>query len=333
MLKKITAMILSLTFVLTLCSMTLASSEHLYMGMDVSVYQGNIDWSKVKESGIDYVILRVGTGKGKDANFEQNYLDAKEAGLDVGCYYYYTYASDVSEAETDARTVLSWIEGKQLEYPVYYDIESEKSQNAATDIYFAFADILQQNDWYVGLYCNENWLVNFFDRERIEASAEIWYARWTSDGKPEQNYGKYGMWQYTNTGSCEGIKGPVDLNVCYKDYPSIIKNGGFNGFDNGDYVPFAPDENSGFYILNGYIYGGNADMTVEEFLQKANFSREAVLDSTDTVKTGMSVSAADGEEKYVFILKGDVDCNGKITSTDFMQIRRHFLGTFDIYMQ
>lgn len=96
-------------------------------GIDVSTFQGNIDFKKVKASGIDFVILRAGYGREtsqKDAKFEQNYKNAKAAGLKVGAYWY-SYADSVEDAKKEAEACISVIKGKQFEYPIYFDLEEK----------------------------------------------------------------------------------------------------------------------------------------------------------------------------------------------------------------
>lgn len=303
-------------------------------GMDVSTYQGNIDFDKVKKSGIDFVILRCGTTNGKDNRFEENYIKAKAAGLGVGCYYY-TYAKSIEDAENDAINVLSWIEGKQFEYPVYFDIESNNSTLSATkyatEICFTFIDMLTQNGWYCGIYCNEDWLENYLDRELVESSTEIWYARWTLSGEPSLDYSQYGMWQYSSTGSCDGIKGDVDLDICYRDYPKIIKDGGYNGFSKEEELGVS--QNSPFYISDGYLYGVSQGMTVEELLETAEFNCQVEVvgaKSYDPVATGMVIKKAESEKSCTVILKGDTNGDGIITSVDFMRVRGHFLGKYTL---
>lgn len=104
-------------------------------GIDVSVWQGDIDFAKVKANGIDFVIIRAGYGKltsQKDKYFEQNYSRAKAAGLHVGAYWY-SYAQSADDAKKEAQTCISVLKGKQFDYPVYFDIEEKSQLNKGKD--------------------------------------------------------------------------------------------------------------------------------------------------------------------------------------------------------
>lgn len=209
----------------------------LAYGVDVSAWQGNIDWQKVKADRKTFAILRIGTTKGKDTYFEQNYENAKKAGVNVGCYFY-TYATTVDGALADAEKVLSWLDGKQLEYPVYYDMENVAqlenglTTQKRTEMCLAFLNRMSENGWYAGTYANANWFTNYLDKAKLGEKYELWLASWRNDGLPSKDYSsQYGLWQYTDSGKVNGISTAVDLDVAYKDYPTIMKNGGYNGYN------------------------------------------------------------------------------------------------------
>lgn len=201
-------------------------------GIDVSVWQGAIDWQKVKAAGIQFAMLRGGFGKNKtqvDGQFETNYKNAKAAGVPVGVYHY-SYAQSVTDAEKEADFCLSMLKGKQFEYPIAFDIEDKTQRNLGKDlisqIIIAFCEKVEKAGYYVCIYANKDWLNNRIDtycRNRFD----VWLAEWTS--KPTYN-GQFGLWQYSSKGSVSGISGNVDLNIAYKDYPSIIKAAKLNGF-------------------------------------------------------------------------------------------------------
>lgn len=214
-------------------------------GVDVSSWQGKVDWQKVKNDGKTFAILRIGTTKGKDTYFEENYKNAKAAGINIGCYFY-TYATTVEEAKKDAQMVLSWLDGKQLEYPVYYDMENSAQLGSGitttkrTDMCLAFLDNMSEKGWFAGTYANGNWFSNYLDKSRLGEKYELWLASWMNSGLPSKDYSsQYGMWQYTDSGKVNGISTSVDLDVAYKDYPTIMKNGGFNGYST---IPEEVDE-------------------------------------------------------------------------------------------
>lgn len=204
-------------------------------GLDVSSWQsGNIDFKKVKAAGYDYVILRAGTTKGKDSCFEKFYSQARAAGLDIGAYYY-SYALSVSAAEKDANNMLSWIKGKTFEYPIYFDYEDPSqtslSKTTAKNICLKFMDMIAAKGYLSGMYTGQ-YKSTQLPMSQICAKYEFWVAHYydntyTSLGS---KYSKmYGMYQYTSKKYVSG-KGPYDANVSYKDYPTIVKTYGFNGY-------------------------------------------------------------------------------------------------------
>lgn len=204
-----------------------------YKGIDVSVWNGTIDWKKVKTAGIQFAMLRGGYGtNGKDSKFEQNYKNAKAAGIPIGVYHY-SYAKTAKAAEQEAKLCLSYIKGKQLEYPVAFDIEDGSQRNLGkatiTAITKAFCETVEKAGYYVAIYSNLDWLRNRLNISEL-SRYDIWLAQWAS--KPTYR-GNFGMWQYANNGKVNGISGNVDMNISYKDYPRIIKSAGLNGYAKG----------------------------------------------------------------------------------------------------
>lgn len=203
-------------------------------GIDVSTWQGDINWNKVKADGIEFAMLRSSFGKENpdkqtDNKFWQNYNNAKAAGVPIGAYHY-SYATTVEDAKKEADFFLSIVKGCQFEYPVAFDIEDPSQmylgKDRITDIIMAFCERVQAAGYYVSLYTNLDWISNRIDMSRAKAF-DIWLAQWND--KPTYS-GSFGMWQYTSSGSVSGISGNVDMNIAYYDYPSIIKAAGLNGF-------------------------------------------------------------------------------------------------------
>ena len=218
-----------------------------------------IDWVALKEAGVDYVILKIGstlradgTLGGIEPTFEMDYEGAKAAGIDVGVYFF-TYSTTVSGIRRDAEMLLTYLEGKQFEYPVYLDVEPAEDENyhpeniaspILTEMFLTFFSVLQREGYYTGLYVNNEFLFNVLQTDNMIELFEIWYARppaledytWNPDDTESfvwntEKYGKHlGMWQYCWTGQLAPIVGSVDFNYSYKDYPSIIKEYGFNGY-------------------------------------------------------------------------------------------------------
>ena len=222
-------------------------------GLDISEHQSGINIQKIKDAGFDYVILRAGVklnagSNRKDYNFEEFYAAARKAGLDIGTYYY-SQAKSVAEAKAEANCFLEYIKGKTFEYPVYLDFESSSvrdylgsSASKATEICYAFMDVMREAGYLVGLYGYASWfdpgyggwMASALD-DNIGKKYEFWMANYFNNMLPEndrtKNYkNKYGMYQYTSSKTISGWSGKLDHNVCYKDYPSIVKEYGFNGY-------------------------------------------------------------------------------------------------------
>ena len=201
-------------------------------GIDVSVHNGNIDWERVKKAGIQFAILRAGYGKlasQKDEKFEQNYAAAKAAGIPIGAYWY-SYATTPEEAELEADVFLSVIKGKQFEFPVYYDVEEKKQfdlgKEKVSAIMRAFLEKVESAGYFTGLYGSASSLTTH-TADDIKSRYTIWLAHWVD----KTNYsGAYSVWQYSEKGKVDGISSNVDLDICYKDFQTIIKSKGLNGW-------------------------------------------------------------------------------------------------------
>ena len=228
-------------------------------GLDISEHQAGINLQHIKNAGFDYVILRAGVklnagSNRKDYNFEDFYAQARKVGLNVGTYYY-SQAKSVSEAKEEARCFLEYIKGKTFEYPVYLDFESgriwedqqayKKNSKLAAEVCYAFMDTMRDAGYLVGLYGYagwfdpgyNGWMASTLDNN-IGKKYEFWMANYFNNMLPENtktaNYkNKYGMYQYTSSKKISGWSGSLDHNVCYKDYPSIVKQYGFNGYEPG----------------------------------------------------------------------------------------------------
>ena len=201
-------------------------------GIDVSKYQGNIDWAAVKNSGIEFAMLRGGYGRyatQKDGKFEQNYANAKSVGIPVGAYHY-SYATSVSAAEQEADMCLSYLAGKSFEYPIIMDVEEKRQANlgkaALTQVVNAFCSKISAAGYLVGIYASKSFFQSYLDMNTL-GKYEVWVAQWANACTYP---GEYGLWQYTSSGSVAGIAGRVDMNYAYKDYPTVVKSAGLNGF-------------------------------------------------------------------------------------------------------
>lgn len=198
-------------------------------GIDISVYQGDVDFEKVKESGVDFVIIRAGaTGFGDDDNFEQNYKGAVDAGLDVGCYYY-TYSTNAEEIGADAEKLLEIIKGKEFDYPVFLDFEEETLNSADrietnTEMIDVFCRKIKLAGYYPGVYTSSSVYENYLDTVSLGSTWDFWVASYNDHTYDSDEYSAgFSMWQYSNLGKVDGIDSDVDMDVSFVDYPTIIR--------------------------------------------------------------------------------------------------------------
>lgn len=205
----------------------------MFKGIDVSKWNGNINWDKVKSAGINFAIVREGYGKRDphqvDKKFKDNINGAKSVGIHTSVYHY-SYADSVEDAINEARFCLENIEGFKLEYPVIIDVEDKEqlklNNRQRTDIVKAFCSEIEKHGYYAMFYCNLNWLNNYLYKDELLPKYDLWLAQWNID-KPSCTCG---IWQYSSTGKIDGIDGNVDLDVSYKNYPEIMKSKGLNEF-------------------------------------------------------------------------------------------------------
>ena len=204
-------------------------------GIDVSKWQGSINWDKVKNSGIKFVMVRASYGKSqKDRYFDENVANAQKAGLDTGAYHYCMALSE-EEAVKEADFFISIIKKYEFSYPVAVDMEDASltnlSKDKITDITLAFLARLKEFNFYPMVYANKYWLTKYLDVKRLN-DYSIWLAEYR-DGAYTYS-GKVDIWQKSSTGIVDGINGNVDMNISYTDFPKIIKSGGYNGMEKTD---------------------------------------------------------------------------------------------------
>ena len=202
-------------------------------GIDVSKYQKEIDWSKVRNDGVEFALIRAGYGREtsqKDPYFEQNYAGAKAAGLRVGAYWY-SYAESAEDAKTEAAAFLTSVSGKAFDLPVYYDVEekaqAQKGKEFVTSVILAFAEEVEKAGYTAGVYANTNWLKNYIALDKL-GGRSIWKADWSKE--PDESIA-CDIHQYTSNGSVNGISGRVDM-ISLSDDTGEIRNKLFVIFDN-----------------------------------------------------------------------------------------------------
>ncbi|WP_294455943.1 GH25 family lysozyme [uncultured Allofournierella sp.] len=192
-------------------------------GVDVSKYQGNIDWNQVKASGIEFAIIRVGYrgyGTGvlvEDSTFRQNIKGATAAGLKVGLYFY-SQAINETEAVEEASMVISLCQGYNISYPIYFDTEKvagdtgradniSRAQRTANAV--AFCETIRNSGYKAGVYSYASWFYNQLNMASLSPYS-IWIAQYRNELSFDYNYD---IWQYSSTGSVPGIPKPTDMNV------------------------------------------------------------------------------------------------------------------------
>lgn len=214
-------------------------------GIDVSRWQGDIDWKKVKQVGIQFAIIKAGgSDKGfyKDSKFEQNYAGAKANGIAVGSYYFVGKGcTSAADGLADAKRFEELLKGKQFEMPVYMDNEAQPASAKAgiTDATIAFCDYLESKGFCVGVYGSKT---SGFQDRMIDGKLQK-YTHWVAQYSSKCTYPNtsvLGMWQYSSTGRVDGINGNVDLDICYVNFPEVIKKKSLNGFINKDWTYNAP---------------------------------------------------------------------------------------------
>ncbi len=188
-------------------------------GIDVSTYQGEIDWEQVKASGIKFAIIRIGPAYGQiDDYFERNASECDRLGIPYGIYYY-SYARTISEANRDADRVFTWLGNHRPQLPIYYDIEDDWinpsnlviSKQTLTANINAFCSRIQAGGYRAGIYSSTSWYRDYLDDSSLR-QWDTWVAQWWDHCTYE---GTYSLWQYSSEGSVPGIEGNVDMNYAY----------------------------------------------------------------------------------------------------------------------
>lgn len=275
----------------------------VYKGMDISKWQGEINWYEVKNSGIDFAMIRASYGfaDGQDHCFNIYYENAKKVGIAVGAYHF-AYAVTPEEARREAEHCLSVIKGKKFEYPIAYDLEEEKIASLGKEkisaIADAFCSVMEQHGYYVCIYANLYWLNNYFT-DSVLQKYDVWLAQWNQ--KPTFQR-PYGIWQKTAKGRVPGIPTAVDLDESYKNYPSIMKYNGLNGY--GGEEPVAPSK-------RGYKAG-----------------EKVVLDGADLYSSAMSERVS-GKISGAYYIYDGIYLEGRYRVTNSMKnVERKPIGKF-----
>ena len=197
-------------------------------GIDVSNFQGTIDWNQVKAAGIEFAILKVGPVYGKpDSTFERNATECERLGIPYGVYYY-SYARSVADANKEADRTLAWLGGHYPSLPIYYDLEDNYilqdpnfSKDKLAQIAQTFCNRMEAVGFKSGIYANLNWFNNYLNSPSLNG-----YDHWVAQYNWRCDYaGSYSFWQYSSRGNVPGINGSCDMNYCF--------NGSYLNVDDG----------------------------------------------------------------------------------------------------
>ena len=223
-------------------------------GIDVSSYQGDIDFEQVKNGGIDFVIIKAGEWNHTVDKFEEYYEQAKAAGLHIG-FYWFCDGETISEISQEADACIKALKDKQFDFPIYMDLENQYQYDLGkefcSEAVRTFCGKLEKAGYFTGLYTSTSWLDSVIEQD-IKDKYTIWVADWRGYCGYD---GNYGIWQY-GAGYVPGINGKTDLNIidigystdypgvilqdgvdldyAYEDFPSIIVPNGFNNYPKSD---------------------------------------------------------------------------------------------------
>ena len=238
-------------------------------GIDVSQWQGMIDWEKVKASGIEFAIIRCGFSVDKekydDKYWRRNVSECERLGIPYGVYLY-SYAQDTEWALSEAEHVLRLLKGHKPYYPVYFDMEDKSTEDCdLAAIATAFCNKIKAAGYKVGVYANKYWWETKLT-DKCFSQWDRWVAQWSSSCTYK---GAYSIWQYSDNGRVDGIDGPVDLDyLVVDDYPSDTGNTNVGNGGNETKNPFfdvVPDDwfyEAVEYVSNAGIMRG---MTSDRF--------------------------------------------------------------------
>lgn len=223
-------------------------------GIDVSSYQGKIDWSKVKPY-IDFAIIRCGWGNNlkrqDDVYFERNAENCKKLNIPFGVYLF-SYATNIDDAKSEVEHTLRLVKNKKLEYPIFLDVESKRQMSLPKEklieIVKYYCEEIEKNGYYVGIYSSLDRFKSNLDSKELD-KFDKWIAQWND--KLTYN-GKAGMWQYTSYEEMPGIKSRVDGDKALIDYPKIIRDANLNHLE--DNLLYSKGEK---VFVSGNIYNNS----------------------------------------------------------------------------
>ena len=249
-------------------------------GIDVSGYQGNIDWKKVKNDGVKFAIIKLGTIYDEDENseestFERNYNECIKNNIPVGVYVY-NYCNSIEALKKGANWVLEVLNKRALNLPVYLDMEDKtivsEGKAALTNQCNEFAKILTNAGYEAGVYANLNWFENYLEAKEFNSNISVWVAQYYKECEYE---GEYDIWQYSSSGKVDGISGNVDMNYLYNE--NIIKNTDNNGPEDKTIDELAQE------VIDGK-WGNGEDR--KKRLEEAGYNYNKIQDKVNEILEG-----------------------------------------------
>lgn len=275
-------------------------------GIDVSYHNGTIDWKRVKQSEVEYAIIRCGYGTNDksqdDKKWEENVKGCTDNNIPYGVYLY-SYADTVEKASSEADHAIRLLQGKKFKYPVYYDLEEDAirkklSKTEIANIAKTFCNKLSAKGYTVGIYANKDWFTNYL----TDSCFNNW-TKWVAQYNTVCNYqGKYDMWQCSSTGSVPGISGKVDLNYSYSPFEN--SNGGGNTNNGGTTTKYS----DGLNEIEGELYYFRNNRIDTSYTGLAQYGNEWYYIENGKVNWNYTGLAQHGIE-WFYIEKGKLNWN------------------------
>ena len=301
--------------------------------IDVSEWQGDVDFEKVKAQGVSCVVLRAGFGRNsaqKDSMFEKNYTEAKKAGLNVGAYWY-SYADSVEDANREAKACISVLGNKEFELPVFYDMEdnsqSDLGKETLTKMAKTFMALLLTEGYRVGVYANANWFENYLDYKTLYGTYYVWLAQYNDVPEFECD-----MWQYTSSAKIDGISGNVDMNIIYN--PKLVKA--------VQKPEEKPEENFETALLQSILMISQRLGVISQSISPID-NKKGRMTNAAILQMKKALSLEENEEiDLVFVRRmyqqildslpvvGDVNGDGAVNIKDATALQKEIAGVFDV---
>ena len=207
----------------------------------IDIYNGTktVDFAKVKAAGYEFAMIKASEGHTlADASLSRNLTEAAKAGLHTGVYHWF-WGRSTEETQQEIDFFLQRVRGCKMEMPVALDVEQKELAGLGRDKLTAYIkqwlDGVKAAGYFPIVYANKSWLNDYIDMTKL-LEYDIWIAQYF-DRITYTGPGNIGMWQYTSTGKVPGVKGNCDIDTCYRDYPSIIRAGGWNNYPKQEAKP------------------------------------------------------------------------------------------------